>query len=106
MKYWIIFLVVLLLGTNGFWVFVLIDDAVTCAYSDSSFELTEKMYRQSVVLANLELIGKTANEAVEIIGKDVYGLEPFIKEGCVYAGQVCVRLNENNIVEGIGENAL
>lgn len=96
----------LLIGTNGFWIFALVDDAVTCMYSDASFDLTEKMYRQSVILANLELKGKSANEAVNLIGKDVYGLDPFIKDGCVYAGQVCVRINENNFVVGIGETAL
>ena len=106
MKYWIVFLITLLLGTNAFWVLSVIDDAVTCSYSDASFDTTLKMYNQTIILANLDLKGKTAEQAISLIGKDVYGLAPFIKDGCVNAGMVCVQLNENNIVTGFGDTAL
>ena len=64
------------------------------------------MYNQTIILANLDLKGKTAEHAILLIGKDVYGLAPFFKDGCVYAGQVCVQLNENNIVTGFGDITL
>jgi hypothetical protein len=64
------------------------------------------MYEQTLRLANLELIGLGADEALAKIGKDVYGLDPFEKEGCIYAGNVCVRLNEGRKVDGIGVNGL
>jgi hypothetical protein len=106
MKFWIILLVTLLLGTNAFWILSIIDDAVTCSYSDASFDTTLKMYNQTIVLANLDLKGKTAEQAISLIGKDVYGLSPFIKDGCVNVGQVCVQLNEDNVVIGFGDTAL
>ena len=77
MKYLIATLIVLLLGTNGFWLYAFVDDAVTCMYSDASYDMTDQMYRQSLAIANLNLIGLTVDEAREKVGKDIHGLDPF-----------------------------
>ena len=91
--------------TNAFWIFVVFDQGVTYTYMESSLEMSQKQFEQAAILANLELKGLSPSEAVERIGKDVYGLDPFIKEGCIWAGQVCLAI-ENDRVVGINHDAL
>ena len=101
MKYWIIGLVILLLSSNTFWIYALIDDAVTCMYSDASYDMTNQMYRQLLALSNLNLGGLSLEEAKSKIGKDIHGLDPFEKEGCLYVGQICLQIGKDNTVEVI-----
>ena len=103
MKYWIIGLVTLLVGSNAFWMYALVDDAVTCMYSDASFDLTNQMYRQSLALSNLNLVGLSVDEARAKIGKDINDLDPFEKEGCLYVGQICLQIGSNGTIEVIRE---
>lgn len=104
MKIAIGILAILLILTNSFWVYNILDDAVTCMYSDSSFELTQKMYEQTTMIANLNVIGKHADEVLAQLTPDVYGLEPFEKEGCIIAGQVCLELNESRVITAVGRD--
>jgi len=104
-KRWIILLTALLVISNAYWVFVMIDTGITMTYREASFELTEKKSEQAIRLANLNLIGMGADEALALIGTDVYDLEPFEKEGCLYAGQVCLRLDENRVIVKIEADA-
>ncbi len=94
-----------MIGSNAYWFIVVLDQGITQTYMESSLEQAQKQYEQSVILSNLELNGLSSEEALERIGKDVYGLEPFVKEGCIWAGQVCLGL-ENNRVTGINYDAL
>lgn len=105
-KCWIITLAIVLVLGNAFWLYQTIDNGITMTYQGSSFELTKKMYEQTILLANMQIIGLGADEVMTKIGKDVYGLEPFEKEGCIIAGQVCIRLDENRVVTGIEGNGL
>ena len=101
----IIFLLLALIGSNAYWFITVLDQGITQTYMDSSLEMLQKQYEQSVILSNLELNGLSSEEALKRIGKDVYGLEPFIKEECIWAGQVCLSL-KNNRVAGINYDAL
>jgi len=85
--------------------FVVLDQGVTQTYTEASSETAQKQYEQAVVLSNLQLIGLSSEEAIEKFGKDVYGLDPFVKEGCIWAGEVCLLL-EGNKVSRIGHDAL
>lgn len=104
-KLTIIFLLLVLIGSNAYWFVAILDQGVTQAYTESSLEQAQKQYKQTAILSNLELNGLSSEEALRRIGKDVYGLEPFVKEGCIWAGQVCLRL-ENDQVTGIDHDAL
>ena len=75
-------------------------------YTESSLDSAQSEYKQIVVLANSNLVGLSASEAMKRIEKDINGLEPFLKEGCLHYGQICLRLNSENIIVGFGENAL
>ena len=96
-KLTIIFLILALVVTNAYWLFAIVDQGVTLTYTEDSFETAQKQYEQTVILANLQLIGSSAEEAMKKIGKDVYGLEPFIKEGCLWAGEVCLLLEDGRV---------
>jgi len=105
-SYWITILLIALVTSNAYWMMLSLDSGITQTYQESSLELAHKMYEQTLRLANLELTGLGADEALTKIGKDVYGLDPFEKEGCIYAGNVCVRLNEDRKVVGIDGDSL
>ena len=98
-------LIVALVGTNLFWMYVVFDQGVTQTYLDASLQLTTNQLEQTTILSNLDLKGLSAERAIETIGKDVYGFKPFVKEGCIVAGGVCVILEDNRVV-GIGNGAL
>lgn len=89
--------------TNAHWLFAIVDQGATLTYTEDSFETAQKQYEQTVILANLQLIGSSPEEAMKKIGKDVYGLEPFIKEGCLWAGEVCLLLEDGRMSRIGGE---
>jgi len=105
-KYWTILLIVTLVISNSYLAYIIVDNGVTMAYQESSFDMTQKSYEQTVRIANLNIIGRSADDAITLLGKDVYGFDLFEKEGCLYAGQVCLLLNENRIITGVGKKAL
>ena len=63
--------------------------------------MTDQMYRQSLALSNLNLVGLSLEEAKGKIGKDIHGLDPFEKEGCLYVGQICLQIGKDNTIEVI-----
>jgi len=103
MKYWITALAILLLVTNGFWMYRTLDNGITLTYSDASLDLSNQMYRQSLALSNLNLVGATVEEAKALVGKDIHGLDLFEKEGCLYAGQICMQISTDRTIEVIRE---
>ena len=101
-----IILALLLIGSNLFWIYGIVDQGVTLTYTESSFESAQSSYEQLLILANKNPVGLSAEEAMAKVGKDIRGLDPFIKEGCLYFGQVCLRLDSKGVIEGYGKNAL
>lgn len=79
--------------------YTVIDCGVTKTYQDASMESTLKMLDQSIVVANLNLVGKNLGEVKELLPKDSYGLTPFEKEGCLYAGGLCLVVNADQVIE-------
>ena len=35
------------------------------------------------------------------IGTDIHGLDPFVKEGCLNVGQICLQIGNDNTIEVI-----
>ena len=104
-NYWIVSLAFALVVTNGYWFIQVLDAGVSLTYSRDSAKMASDMYREAVRLANLDLKGLTAEEALASIGDDLNGSPAFEKpsEKCIYVGQVCVKLNDERVVVGIGE---
>ena len=101
MKYWILSLVAALIITNGYWLYNAVDNGVSYTYLEASFDSATKSLEQTTRIANLNVIGKTADEILKLLNPNVYGLEPFEKEGCIYAAQVCLKLDEARIVVSV-----
>jgi hypothetical protein len=105
MKRSTIILSLILILSNIGWVlfgaYTVIDCGITQTYQSASMESTLKMLDQSIVVANLNLVGKNLSEVKQLLPIDSYGLEPFEKEGCLYAGGLCLVVNSNQIIETI-----
>ncbi len=100
-KHVIISLVIALVGSNLYWLLGAVDDGVTLTYVEADAELTRNALDQTIVLANADLIGLSADEVLEMLPTDISELEPFEKEGCLYYHTVCLKLSESRIVTGI-----
>lgn len=98
-KYWIGGLLGLLLLTNAFWFYAIVDQGISFTYLEASLDAAKRDLHETRRLANLQLIGQGADNAKSLIGESLSGLEPFEKEGCLYVDQVCLRLDQDrNIV--------
>ena len=100
-KSWIVLLLISLLASNLFWFFQLLDAGLTATYQNASYETMQKDFQQLLILSNKSVVGQSAEDVVRLIGKDVYGSEPFIKDGCLVVSQLCLRLDSNNQVISI-----
>lgn len=98
---WIAFLVLALAASNGYWIYKTVDNAVTVHYIEDSVNLTARTLEQAIRVANLNVVGISAEEALERLNPDINGLEPFEKEGCICAGQICLELDETRTVTGV-----
>ena len=101
MKKLVVILVLALVISNGYWIYKTIDNAVALHYAIDSANFTAKALEQAIYVANLNVLGTSADEALVKLTPDVYGLEPFEKEGCINAGQICLELDENRVVTGV-----
>lgn len=75
-----------------------IDHGITLTYQDASFDTVDKMLDQALVVANGNLVGKPLSEVKAAIKTDSYGLQPFIKEGCMYAGGLCLEIGPDSTI--------
>ncbi|MDD1793920.1 hypothetical protein LRP50_12320 [Enterovibrio sp. ZSDZ42] len=98
----VIALIVTLIITNVLWLFVFVHSAinhgVTMTYHNASYEYTIDALNQAIIVANENLVGKSINEVRDIIKLDVTGSKPFVKEGCLYISQLCLKLNDEQVV--------
>ena len=91
---------ILLLLTNVFWFYQSLDNGVSLTYMEASLETQTKISEQLFVLTNAQLIGKSVNEANNIVPLDTYGSRPFIKDDCLYYGSVCLIVGTNGTIQG------
>jgi hypothetical protein len=90
--------------SNAFWIYRMFDNGVSLTYMEASFESAEQAREQTEVLANLSVVGRTADDVVALLSTDIHGLEPFEKEGCLYYGWVCLQLNEQRVIVAVGKD--
>lgn len=90
----------LLLLSNLGWVVAYsmqsLDHGITQSYQSASFDTLDRMLDQALVVANFNLVGKPLSEVQSTIEKDSYGSAPFIKEGCLYAGGLCLEIGTDS----------
>ncbi len=103
MKPFTLLLLFVLFVSNLFWLYTVLDQGVSYTYLEASMESSDKEREQLFKISNLNVIGQSVNEIKGQLNPDVYGLEPFEKEGCLYVGQVCLKLNRDSIIIRVGE---
>ncbi|WP_028582081.1 hypothetical protein [Desulfogranum japonicum] len=94
-----IFLVILLILSNVLWfgsvVYEGVDEGVSLAYLRDSYNRVDNALKQALYIANNNLVGKKLSEVETVIRKDVYGNKPFMKEGCLVAGNLCLKVDDS-----------
>lgn len=98
---WIILLVVLLISSNAFWLYRGIDFGISYTYLEASLDDASRRAEQATRLANLNLIGLSADEVQMRIESAVSGAELFEKDGCLIADGICLKLDDDRVVVGI-----
>jgi hypothetical protein len=101
LKYWIVVLLIALIVSNGYWFHHTFDNGVSYTYLEASLDSSTQALKQTLQIANGNVIGKSADDVLMLLDPDVSGLKPFEKEGCIYAGQICLALDEARIVVGV-----
>ncbi|MCK8046520.1 hypothetical protein MSG37_16660 [Shewanella sp. 1CM18E] len=105
-----VMMLTLLIVSNLFWFLnyfhTKVDHAVTLTYHNASYETITKMLEQALIVANKNLIGEPLATAENTLVEDVYGLKPFKKEGCLYAGGLCLKLDETETVISVSMESL
>ena len=86
---------------SGAWLYKWIDKGVSIAYQQDSIASTERSLEQVLSLAKHNLIGKTVEYAKTIAPIAVDDLEPFVKEGCLNYGQICLKLDQHQVITEI-----
>lgn len=93
-----IFLTILLIVSNLFWFSVFayksLDAGISLTYLRDSYDLVHKGLKQALIIANTNLVGKPLSEVKTIIPTDVYGSEPFMKEGCWVVANLCLKVDK------------
>ena len=97
-------LVVLLLGSNAFWILRSYEDSISITYLGERLDSTVQNFEHAVALANLNLIGVSSGEAKQLIGTSDPGLDLREIDECLYAGDICIKTDENGIVTSVGRH--
>ncbi|WP_299597597.1 hypothetical protein [uncultured Microbulbifer sp.] len=95
-------LIMLLVLSNIGWfvayAFAKLDHGITLTYQAASDDTSQKMLDQAIIVANKNLVGVPLSEAIEKIGQDTYGSQPFVKDGCLYAGGLCLEISSAEVI--------
>ncbi|WP_347900692.1 hypothetical protein [Pseudomonas purpurea] len=89
-------LVALLVISNLFWLYVVVDTAVTRSYADQEMDVLKKANAQAVGMLKTVLEGKTKSQ-VELAAMKFSELEPYEKEGCLWIGWYGFKFSETGL---------
>ena len=95
----IIVLAVLLVGSNLYWLYQMVDIGISNTYREASFDTLRSSYDAAIGLVNLNLVGLSADEALAKISAAEVSSAVFEKsDGCIYVSEVCVQLDKSRTV--------
>jgi hypothetical protein len=100
MKKIAVILGMLLIVSNLFWIYTLIDNGITLTYRDQ--ELYEYKETQKQLMSMLpEVAQNRSNEEIINIAKKYSSSEPFEKEGCTWVGWLGFKFSEDSELENV-----
>jgi hypothetical protein len=93
----IIFLTVLLVGSNAWWVYRLMDAGVSYTYQGVSLEENQQALAQSLEIIKALASSDVSREKIVAAAQKAWdSTEPFEKEGHLWVGRLGLRFNETN----------
>lgn len=103
MKILVASLLALLLGSNAYWLFVLFDAGVSQTYNGQYIDdlkgANDDLRRIIPVLTQ----SRPRSEVVEIVS-DLYDVEPFEKDGCVWIGSVGLKFSDQGKLSSVSKS--
>lgn len=95
MKIAVFILGILLVGTNAFWLYHVVDSSVTDFYRDDTIRSMQRTQDQLMAVIP-ELAGSQDRQKVVGIFQSATDEEPFEKAGCVWVGSVGLKFDAEN----------
>ena len=93
----IILLTVLLVGSNAWWFYRLVDAGVSYTYQGVSLEENQQALAQSLEIIKALASSDVSREKIVAAAQKTWGAtEPFEKEGYLWVGRLGLRFNETN----------
>jgi hypothetical protein len=100
MKWIITVLVLLLIVTNGFWLYGAIDQGVTLSYRDQQvYELEET--RKQLMAVMPKLASNLTKEDIVSMASEHTDQEVFEKEGCTWVGWIGLKFSEKGSLQSV-----
>ena len=100
MKTTIVILSILLLASNAFWLYQLIDSGVTLSYRDQQTYELEETRKQ--LMATLPVAAKKATKKEIVTAASKFtDQEAFEKDGCTWVGWLGFKFDENNKLKSV-----
>ena len=100
MKIAIVILSVLLLASNAFWLYQVIDTGITLSYRDQQTYELEETRKQLMVIFPEVAKHATKEEIIAAASKHT-DLEVFEKEGCTWVGWLGFKFDESNKLKSV-----
>lgn len=100
MKWSIILLIGLLLGTNGFWLCSSIDQGITGTYRDQHVNDLERTQEQ-LIEAIPRLTSQLSKQQIITILTQYSNNEPYEKEGCTWVGMLGLKFSDDGVLEAV-----
>lgn len=95
MKWIIALLLVLLIGSNVFWLYQVLDTGISLSYRDQQTYELEETRKQLMSLMPLVAIN-VKKEEITKTASQFTDLEPYEKDGCTWVGWLGLRFGNNN----------
>lgn len=102
MKTALLILAVLLLATNGFWLYRTLDNGITSTYREVSLRENQEALAQALQIIRVSRPTATREEVIEAAQTSHESSRPFEKEGYLWTGRLGLRFSEDGkLVEAV-----
>ncbi len=105
MKKSTVILLLLLIVTNVTWgamyFYSTVDKGISLTHLQSSYDRTLSQLEITMFAANHGLIGMPVEEAFEVLVTESNEEDPFIKSGCLNAGNMCLKIGSARTIISI-----
>jgi hypothetical protein len=93
-------LTILMIASNLFWLYRVIDDGITITYQDQRINELEEVREQLMALLPVLARG-VKQEAITTIAGEVSGERPFQKHGCLWVGQLGFYFDQEGMLRSV-----